>query len=236
MYGRRHVLGSPPRAGLIDVSEARAVVQRLHARHDALLSKHEGALSEVERLKQALAAAERRCDASEQAHRESSDARDRALAERDEAQEQLGAELDRSQAREEAPRSEELEHLAADLANVRRNSRLEIEGGVRREKSRLLVQVLAFGDSIDAALRNSPDPSSPWHAGLVALRDQLTALFSREGATRTGSVGEAFDPAIHEALAIVPGGSPDQVIEVISSGLVFEDGVLVRPAQVVVSG
>ena len=61
---------------------------------------------------------------------------------------------------------------------------------------------------------------------------------SRAGAEPIGRVGEHFDPARHEAVALRPGnGKPDDtVLAVPQVGYRLDDGTLVRPARVVVAG
>ena len=70
----------------------------------------------------------------------------------------------------------------------------------------------------------------------IALADQVLALTTRHGMTSFGEVGDAFDPALHEALMQqpLPGATQTCVSQVIQPGHRIDDKVL-RPARVAVS-
>jgi molecular chaperone GrpE len=120
----------------------------------------------------------------------------------------------------------------ADLDNYRKRSASEIERRVAEERERLLRDWLDAVDSVERALRMQPEDQ-----GLRAVLDQMEAILGRQGVVRLGAVGEQFDPARHEAIAVQPsGGAPDHtVLEVARSGFAIADERLLRPAQVVVS-
>jgi molecular chaperone GrpE len=50
------------------------------------------------------------------------------------------------------------------------------------------------------------------------------------------ALGKAFDPALHEAMTLIPDGSvePNTVIDVLQKGYVLRDRLL-RPARVIVA-
>jgi molecular chaperone GrpE len=133
-----------------------------------------------------------------------------------------------------AARNAELEdrHLRAlaDLDNHRKRSARETERRVSDERERMLREWLHAVDSVERALRMTPDAE-----GLRAVLDQMDAILSREGVARTGSPGEPFDPERHEAISVRPGeGAPPTIADVARSGYTIGDRVL-RPAQVIVT-
>jgi molecular chaperone GrpE len=70
---------------------------------------------------------------------------------------------------------------------------------------------------------------------LELVSQKLRAGFDRYGVTAVGTVGEAFDPAIHEAMVRIPSAeaTSDTVAEVIEGGYTLGDR-LIRPAKVAV--
>jgi molecular chaperone GrpE len=76
-----------------------------------------------------------------------------------------------------------------------------------------------------------------WIEGIVLLDRKLRALLESEGVTPIESVGRAFDPREHEAIASVPAtGRPDgEIVDEIQRGYRVRDRVL-RPALVAVAG
>jgi molecular chaperone GrpE len=120
----------------------------------------------------------------------------------------------------------------ADLDNYRKRSAREAERRVAEEREGLLRDWLDAVDSVERALRIQPEDQ-----GLRAVLEQMEAILSRQGVVRLGAVGEQFDPARHEAIAIQSRDEvPDRtVLEVARSGFAIADERLLRPAQVVVS-
>mgnify|MGYP000739783289 CR=1 FL=1 len=172
--------------------------------------------------------------------------RDREVADRDREIARLRAQLARQetappQAREipepaKASQAGELERLAADLANVRRHQQTAIDAGVREARGRLLVEVLAVRDNLERALAMPGAQGGGWQQGARALLGKIDRLLTREGAQLIGEAGERFDPHRHEAVATAAGrGAAGEVVEVIRPGLLLDEQLLVRPAQVVVA-
>ena len=162
--------------------------------------------------------------------------RDEAIAERDRER----AEKKRTQAalaelQDVDPDRERAMRLTADLANMRRNQAQVIQQRVRSETQRLLIEIGSIRDTVERALASGPPVGGPWHDGLLAIRSRVDTVLKREGVTLIGEVGEHFDPKLHEAIGTAPGDSPDTVQEVVSSGLMLDDGSVIVPARVLVS-
>jgi molecular chaperone GrpE len=70
--------------------------------------------------------------------------------------------------------------------------------------------------------------------GITMVRDLFFQRLQEEGIQPVATVGEAFDPAVHEAMAVVEVDEPEKdnkVIEELSPGYLYRDHLL-RPAQV----
>jgi molecular chaperone GrpE len=155
-----------------------------------------------------------------------------------EAVEELAAQL-------EVAKSLAAEHLAslqrtaADFANFRRRTAEDRERELGLASEALLRKLLVVADDFDRALDHMPAEfkEAGWIEGIILLDRKLRALLESEGVTPIESVGRAFDPHEHEAIAIVPGtGRPDgEVVDEIQRGYRVRERVL-RPALVAVAG
>ena len=119
----------------------------------------------------------------------------------------------------------------ADLDNYRKRSERDVEWRVQEEREALLRDWLEALDSVERALRMHPGDQ-----GLQAVLAQMEEILERERVTRLGTVGEPFDPELHQAVDVrISAQVPDRtIIEVTRSGFALRDRVL-RPAEVVVS-
>lgn len=134
--------------------------------------------------------------------------------------------------REELDRAQERYRRAlADLDNYRKRAVRETDRRVAEATRGLLSEWLEAVDSVERALRLEPgDP------GLTAVLDQMEAILARHGVVRIEAAGTRFDPERHEAIAVQPANATEPtVLEVARSGFVWNDGGIIRPAQVVVS-
>ena len=122
----------------------------------------------------------------------------------------------------------------ADLENYRRRAGGDLERRVQEQRDEILRAWLDPVDSVERALALADDPRLA--RDLQALLGQMEGILRRYDVTRSGSVGEQFDPDRHEAIAVVPsdrqpGGT---IAEVAQAGYSAGDRLL-RPAQVAVT-
>jgi molecular chaperone GrpE len=122
----------------------------------------------------------------------------------------------------------------ADLDNYRKRASREVERRTAEVRESTILDWLDVVDSVERAIQI--EPQGPCREGLQAVMQQIDSVLQREGVTRAGALGEAFDPAHHDAVATRAGNgvAPHTVVEVPRSGFVLGDRVL-RPAQVVVA-
>jgi molecular chaperone GrpE (heat shock protein) len=126
------------------------------------------------------------------------------------------------------PREEE---LLNDIARLQRNASTQVEQAVSRERARLLSVVADSYDDVARAIESaSPEASDGLRTVLHALDDRLTSV----GVSRVGRVGERFDPAQFEAVALDETQPNERVVAIVSTGLKDDNGRLLRPAKVVV--
>jgi molecular chaperone GrpE len=122
----------------------------------------------------------------------------------------------------------------ADLDNYRKRASREVERRTAEVRESMILDWLDVVDSVERAIQL--EPQGPCREGLEAVMQQIDSVLQREGVTRTGAPGEAFDPARHDAVATHAAGgtAPHTVLEVPRSGFALGDRVI-RPAQVVVA-
>lgn len=130
------------------------------------------------------------------------------------------------------------QRTAADFANFRRRTAEEREREAGLASEALLLKAIAVVDDLDRALVALPEALSgePWVEGIAAIHRKLLALMESESARPFESVGQAFDPREHEAVAQVPssGRPPGEVLEEHRKGWKIRDRIL-RPAVVTVA-
>ncbi|MGB3764592.1 MAG: nucleotide exchange factor GrpE [Ornithinimicrobium sp.] len=151
-------------------------------------------------------------------------------------EEAADADTPSSDAQAAADRLEDLRRLQAEFVNYRR----------RVDRDRAKDRDVAVGGALEAMLPVLDDIHSAREHGdlvdgpMVAIVDKLQSTLNRLGAELFGGVGEAFDPAVHEALMHLPdaelpdGATETTIVQVIQPG--FRVGErLVRPARVAVA-
>ncbi len=186
----------------------------------------EGTLSPSPELEEALREA---AEAVEQTER-----RDEAegLAEGEAAPEDPALELKKTQ--------DQLLRLQADFENFRRRALRERTEAHQYGHQNLVKDLLSTVDNLDRAIDHAQKSEDGDLDGLLQgvelVRRDLLAALARNGVTPIEAVGEAFDPALHEAVAQAPDASvaPNTVTEELQKGYLLRDRLL-RPSRVIVS-
>lgn len=129
----------------------------------------------------------------------------------------------------------------ADMDNFkRRTERVHAEQG-KRDRKTLLGAFLTVLDNLERAISYQSSSGREVDVenlmtGLRLTQSQFRDLLTNQGVTELSAVGEAFDPAKHEAVAtVVAADKPEgQVVEELQKGYLYGDELL-RPARVRVS-
>ena len=128
---------------------------------------------------------------------------------------------------------------AQEFDEARARARRDVAREVERGKRATLVDLLEILDNLDRALGAAQDPgAAPRLAqGVAMVRQQFMTLLEGHGIGEIDSLGQPFDPHLHEAVTVVPaaeGQEDDRVGGVIRRGYRIGDEVL-RPALVAVT-
>ncbi|MFY9487650.1 MAG: nucleotide exchange factor GrpE [Solirubrobacterales bacterium] len=128
----------------------------------------------------------------------------------------------------------------ADFENLKKRSARELGEARSKAIANFVRELLPVVDNVDRALEaaraGGATDADALLQGVALVHAELHGFLDRLGLTPIDSVGDVFDPNIHEALASVPadGAEPGTVTEVHQRGFMLGDAV-VRPARVVVA-
>lgn len=126
--------------------------------------------------------------------------------------------------------------LAADFENYRRRTRREQAEAAEKGKRELLERLISLADDFDLALANVDDASDKRMVeGLQLIERRLKAVLEANAVAGFDSVGEVFNPELHEAFDVVSGAGSEsgRVHSQLRRGYRWH-GKLLRPALVVV--
>jgi molecular chaperone GrpE len=128
---------------------------------------------------------------------------------------------------------DQLQRSVAEFQNYRR--RIDQERFRLRESATqdVIRSILPVVDDLQRAIAVMPadQRTSGLGEGIAAIERKLLAVLERNSVTPVGVVGEAFDPAFHEAVATDESGQQTNVVEIFQTGYRQGDVVL-RPAMV----
>lgn len=125
----------------------------------------------------------------------------------------------------------------AEMENFRKRQERVAADRIRYEKRDLLQKVLEVMDNLDRAMRfEETMDRENLHQGLRMVHWQLEELLKGEGLSTVPTVGQPFDPHVHEAVEQVESAAyPEGVVaEEVRKGYLLGDEML-RPARVKVS-
>jgi molecular chaperone GrpE len=126
----------------------------------------------------------------------------------------------------------------AEFENARKRMERDREEFERRIWMDLLQRLLPILDNFQRALGEgvAAQPGDAFRQGVSLTIQQMTEILSREGLEEVPTLGERFDPHVHEAVdtRAVKGFEEGMVLEELRKGYKFR-GHLLRPALVRVS-
>jgi len=140
---------------------------------------------------------------------------------------------------EEELKQEREKHLRtlADFDNYRKRLGRELDDIGKAGKRDVLLGVLAIMDSFERALQSEAlKIDHPTHVGIISIYRQLERLLEQHQVMSFESLGQHFDPNLHQAAETEFSSRHPEgiIIQEIQKGYLWEGKVL-RPAQVIVS-
>jgi molecular chaperone GrpE len=124
--------------------------------------------------------------------------------------------------------------LQTDFDSYRTRMANELTEAKTTGSAAAIETLLGTYDDVSRAIEAGVKDPASLIPGLQSVRDNFLKNLEGFGATMVPGKGEKFDPAVHEALQVVPGADDDTILEVFQTGFTL-NGKLVRPARVIVS-
>ena len=153
------------------------------------------------------------------------------------AQRKAGAEqlqAENSRLKEELRREHEiyLRNLA-DFENYRRRVERERASIAQAGKREMALSLLDVLDDFERALEHVDEAPASVSAGLIAIHRRLAGVLEAQGAIPFESVGQPFDPALHEAVGSVKSDEQESgvVLDELRRGYRWGEELL-QPARV----
>jgi molecular chaperone GrpE len=129
--------------------------------------------------------------------------------------------------------------LAAEFENYKKRAQKDQTDYIKYANERLLKDLLTVLDNLQRALQHAQEPggTNGLIQGVELTCKHYVEALSRHGVKEIPSVGLPFDPAVHQAVAMVDakkGQAPNTVVAEHAKGYYLYDRVL-RPAMVTVA-
>lgn len=137
-------------------------------------------------------------------------------------------------AKDNAMLTEALQRERADATNIRRHHEQQIAGLKNTVKVSIVEDLLPVIDNFERALKHVPEglKDNDYIKGIQSIVKQFEKTLGDIGVERIKTVGEPFDPHLHEAIGIEDGeGEVETVCEELQSGYQIH-GTVIRHAMV----
>ena len=126
----------------------------------------------------------------------------------------------------------------ADYLNLKKEQEKHQTEMIQFANAVLLAQLVPIYDSFKKAFEQVPkdQKSTNWVAGMDQIYKQMEAFLNNLGIVEIKTVGEIFDPQLHEAVSNkkVQGKKENEIIEEVATGYTLHGRVL-EPAKVIVN-
>ncbi len=131
----------------------------------------------------------------------------------------------------------DLKRVQADFVNYRTRMDEERQRTVQSARAATVLKLLPVVDNIERAVMHVPAElaDNQWARGISSLGRSLEKSLADLGLARIVSVGQVFDPNLHEAISADGDGEHQVVSEELRAGYML-DGQVVRHSLVKVTG
>ena len=117
----------------------------------------------------------------------------------------------------------------AEFENFRRRTQREKADWIKSSNQEILLSICDIMDNFERAMEQMKDEhyEDPFIKGVVHIKQQLESLLVKENIEKIESMGEEFDPSVHEALAHIPADlEENKIVAVIKNGYKLYDKVI----------
>ncbi len=122
-----------------------------------------------------------------------------------------------------------LQRERADISNIRRRHDEQIARLKTTVKANIVRDLLPIIDIFERALKHVPEElgGNDYIKGVQSIVKQFEKTLKDIGVTRIKTVGEPFDPHIHEAISMDEGSGDDEVVsEELQAGYRIDDEII----------
>lgn len=122
----------------------------------------------------------------------------------------------------------------ANLLNYQKDEPARLSSAININERELIKEILTVVDSFDLVLKHiDSKENDQYKKGITIIYDQLIALLNRHQCFPYDSIGQVFDPNIHDAVEMIKDELKENntIIEEAQKGYRYKDNVL-RPAKV----
>ena len=123
----------------------------------------------------------------------------------------------------------------ADYLNFKKQTEGHQRETIQYANAALIAELLPIYNNLKLALENKPEKlkDNDWIRGVELIKNQFNEFFKQLGIEEIKTVGEKFNPEMHEAVEIAEekGFKPDTIFEQMSAGYTLH-GKVINPAKV----
>ncbi len=127
----------------------------------------------------------------------------------------------------------------ADYENYKKRSEEDKKELVQYASENLILEILPILDNFQSAYKSLPKDleNNNWAIGIRYIKDQFENVLKNNGVEELKTVGEKFNPEIHEAIEKVESedGEKDIIVEEVVKGYKMGEKVI-RAAKVKING
>ncbi|PIQ96869.1 MAG: nucleotide exchange factor GrpE [Nitrospinae bacterium CG11_big_fil_rev_8_21_14_0_20_56_8] len=126
--------------------------------------------------------------------------------------------------------------LQAETENFKKRLAKEKQDSVQYANQRLLKEIISIHDNLERAMNAENVTIDTLREGVEMILKQFEVIFEKENVTVIESMGQKFDPSIHEVLSQVESEhhEEDTITHEFSRGY-YLNGRMLRPAKVVIA-
>lgn len=132
-----------------------------------------------------------------------------------------------------------LKRVQADFENYRKRTQKEKEEFAKYANTDLILKILPLLDNLNLAIKHIPAEISQneWVSGIRHIKTQLEQIIASEGVQPIHSLGEPYDPHLHEVIEEVPSSKKRGIIvEEVLKGYKLNEKIIRHPKVKVSSG
>lgn len=127
----------------------------------------------------------------------------------------------------------------AEVENMRRRTEQDVEKAHKFALEKFAKDLLNVVDNLErgmTSLEGIDESAKALVEGVQLTHKELVSVLNRFGVEAVGSVGEAFNPELHQAISMQPaeGVEPNHISVVLQKGYTLQ-GRVIRPAMVMVA-